>query len=215
MELAEFTNRMWTEYPRDLCHNRPGTRPNLEKAVKKIDKSLYKQILLDMDALKRYDRLEKEPDRWPHASRFLNGEYWTRVLESVMHKKEVKKEPDKCKCGQPVDIGPTGECAECYAKRTDPNLQRRKNALQSINLYSPGQSRSEVIENCRALMSPKLKSGEAYKTREIPFLKHLSKDSTEMEQDSTQSNTEVIYGEEWFKENAERIYGETGMKIDL
>lgn len=208
MELPEFVNRLWTEYPRDLCHKRPGTKPNLESAAKKIKVTQYKQILLDMDALKRYDRLDKDPDRWPAASRFLNGQYWTRVLESVMHKKE--KKPDKfCKCGQVVDIAPTGECVECYAKRTDPNQQRRKNALQSISLYSPGQSRSQVIENCRELMSPKLKSGEVFKTRKIPFLQTSLKDS---EPESQPSSTEVCYGEEWFRENADRIYGATRIK---
>lgn len=214
MNLAEFTTRLWTEYPRDLCHNRPGTKPNLEKAAKKIKVIEYKQILLDMDALKRYDRQEVKPDRWPHASRFLNGRYWERIVESVMHRKE-KKAPEKCKCGNPVDIGPTGECVECYAKRTDQNQHKRKSVLESINLYSPGQSRSEVIANCKEMMSPSVKSGEAFKSREIPYLKNLSKPLTEPEKDSTPSNSEVIYGEEWFKENAERIYGSIGMKFDV
>lgn len=213
MDLAEFTARMWTEYPRDLCHNKPGHKARVEKAAQKIDKSLYKQILLDMDALKRYDRKQHQPDRWPLISSFLNGRYWERLIDSVMEtKKAEKKEPEKCKCGHPVEIGPTGECAECYAKRTDPNLQRRKNALESINLYSPGQSRSEVIENCRAALLPQINSGSCYKVKPIPFLQNSSKPS---EPESLESNTKVIYGEEWFKENAERIYGGTGVKFDV
>lgn len=211
MNLAEFTTRLWTEYPMDLCHNRPGTKPNLEKAAKKIKVIEYKQILLDMDALKRYDRQEVKPDRWPHASRFLNGRYWERIVESVMHRKE-KKEPEKCKCGNPVDIGPTGECVECYAKRTDKNKQKRKSVLQNISLYSPGQSRLEVIENCKAALLPRMNSESLYKVKPIPFLQHSSKPS---EPESSDSNTEVVYGEEWFKENAERIYGSIGMKFDV
>ena len=211
MTLQEFIDRMWTEYPRDLCHNRPGHKARLEKAAKKIDKSLYKKILLDMDALKRYDRKQHQPDRWPLISSFLNGKYWERMVDSVMDiKKKKEKKTEYCKCGKPVDIAPTGECVECYAKRTDQNQQKRKNALESINLYSPGQSRSEVIENCRAAMLPKLRSGEAFKTQTIPFLQNSSKD---LEDESTPSSTEVIYGEEWFLENAERVYGAIGIRF--
>ena len=211
MDITEFVNRLWTEYPRDLCHKRPGTKPNLESAAKKVKVTEYKQILLDMDALKRYDRMDKDPDRWPAASRWLNGQYWTRVLESVMQKKE--KKPDKfCKCGQVVDIAPTGECVECYAKRTDQNLHKRKNVLQDLGLYKEGQSRSEVIANCREALLPQVNSGSCYKVKPIPFLQSSSKSS---EPESSESSTKVIYGEEWFKENAERVYGATGMKFDV
>jgi len=211
MNLAEFTARMWTEYPRDLCHNRPGHKARLETAAKKIDKNLYKQILLDMDALKRYDRKQHRPDRWPLISTFLNQRCWERLIDSVMELKKKEEKPTQyCKCGKPVDIAPTGECVECYAKRTDQNQQKRKSVLQNISLYKPGQSRAEVIANCKAAMLPSVRSGEAYKTQTIPFLKNSSKD---LDQESEPSNTRVIYGEEWFKENSERIYGALGVKF--
>ena len=214
MEFEEFTRRLWTEYPRDLCHNRPGTKPLMERAAKKIKKSEYNQILLDIDALKRYDRKDINPDRWPAISVFLNQQRWTRLVDSVMEvqKKAEKKPRAVCQCGQFVDIVPTGECAECYATRNDRWLHKRKDALMNLCLYSPGQSRREVIENCKAEMLTKVKSGEVYKTQKIPFLKNLLPDSVK---ESEPSSTKIIYGEEWFRENADRLYGTLGIKFKV
>jgi len=204
MDLPEFVNRLWTEYPRDLCHHRPGTKPNLESAAKKIKVTQYKQILLDMDALKRYDRLDKDPDRWPAASRFLNGQYWTRVLESVMNKKESK--PDKkCKCGQPVAI--RMECINCYSKRTE-NRQKHKENLSDIGLYSPGMSIAELSKKCKergsvnGTFSPSHLIAECLQTLSMKqALKSSPQKTLETEDTGSQKSPYPVGSREWFKQN--------------
>ena len=207
LETTEMFEKIWDIYPKDLCHNRKGSRPEALKALNKYSDELQKRIYLDIIALRDYDRKQHKPDRWPYISTFLNQRRFERTIDTVEEVKEVKIK--YCKCGSIADVKGV-VCQKCVAAKSDRYLQKRKNVLTNLLNLSPGQSRQDVIDRCKELMLTKVQSGEAYKTAEIPYLKSLSRP---LEVESTQSNTEVIYGEDWFRENAEKLRKTLGIKI--
>ena len=75
----EFFKKLWFSYPRDLCHDKKGSKVAAQNAAKKI-KDDYERILMNLDALIKHDRKDPKPDRWPHVSTWLNQAYYDREI---------------------------------------------------------------------------------------------------------------------------------------
>lgn len=154
-ELQEWFDRVWFSYPKDLTHNKKGAKPPAMKAAEKIYKSggieELNRITGNIEALMRYDRAELKsggkPDRWPHFSTFLNNGYYDREIESYT---ELKKNQEKCKCGNPVDIQEL--CLKCF--ETQPHDWKREmyDRLKAMGLAKrKDETKSEYAKRCRSV----------------------------------------------------------------
>ena len=145
--MTDF-NEFWLSYPKDLCHNKKGSKFNAQKAWKKLKPEEQEQVVFDMKALIRYDRQDKDAYRWPMCSTFLNQRYWQREIESTAELRERQKF-DLCQCGLEVHGPRFTECTDCLLKRVDPWKKRRIQTLKDMGLYVDGESVSEVIGRCK------------------------------------------------------------------
>jgi len=88
MTLEEFFQKMWFSYPNDLCHGKKGSKVAAMNACKKLKENEFDTVLANIEALKRYDRKDQKPDRWPHVSTFINQAYYDRDIGSTIELKE-------------------------------------------------------------------------------------------------------------------------------
>lgn len=72
--IEEMFEKLWTQYPADLCKGKRGGRQPAFKAFKKInpDETEFKRIMVNMKAMIRADRGDKDSYRWPFVSSYLN-----------------------------------------------------------------------------------------------------------------------------------------------
>ena len=88
MKYDEFFGKLWFGYPKNLCHDKKGTKFNAQKACKKLPESEYEKILMNMEALIKYDMKDPKPDRWPHVSSWINQGYYDREIGSTTEQRE-------------------------------------------------------------------------------------------------------------------------------
>ena len=88
MKFDEFFGKLWFGYPKNLCHDKKGTKFNAQKACKKLPESEYEKILMNMEALIKYDMKDPKPDRWPHVSSWINQGYYDREIGSTTEQRE-------------------------------------------------------------------------------------------------------------------------------
>ena len=88
MTFDEFFGKLWFGYPKNLCHDKKGTKFNAQKACKKLPESEYERILMSMEALIKYDMKDAKPDRWPHLSTWINQGYYDREIGSTTEQRE-------------------------------------------------------------------------------------------------------------------------------
>jgi hypothetical protein len=81
MELDDFFEKLWFEYPADLCHGKKGSKVAAKNAAKKLKADEYEGILRSMKELIRFDRKDPKPDRWPHVSTWINQAYYDRDID--------------------------------------------------------------------------------------------------------------------------------------
>lgn len=93
MDFNQFFADLWLKYPKDLCHNKKGAKIAATNAAKKIKPDQYQYILNCMDELTRYDRKDREPDRWPHLSTWLNQGYYDRDVVAYEERQQVQELP--------------------------------------------------------------------------------------------------------------------------
>lgn len=77
MTLEEMLNKLWWAYDSDLCHNKRGGRAVALRALSKRignppDEQKFNLILEGTKAHVRYAKTQKEPDRFPFISTWLN-----------------------------------------------------------------------------------------------------------------------------------------------
>lgn len=152
MELEEFVDKLWLTYPSDLCHKKKGTKVNAMKAAKKLKPEQYDKILLDIEALKKYDRKEPKPDRWPHVSTFLNSGYYGREIGSTTEQRErvAQKECQWDNCSFPVHGSQFKYCTDHQYESTDPFKPRRKKVMVKLGLVpEKGETRKQWADKCR------------------------------------------------------------------
>jgi hypothetical protein len=148
VELSDFFDKLWFGYPNDLCHGKKGSKFRAQKMCEKLDPDQFKKILMNMEALIRFDRGDSKPDRWPHVSTFINQGYYDREIPSVAEQK-LKIEAEKCQCGQDV-IGPKYDtCEVCFYRKNDQWMNRRVAALKKMDILQEGMSYQQVIDRCK------------------------------------------------------------------
>ena len=149
-ELEEWFNKFWLTYPNDLCHKKKGSRMAALKALKKKkpDQSLLTHIWNNTMALIKYDHrclnAGEKVDRWPHASTYLNQEYYDREIETVQAMQE-RKAKEKCSCGSEAMVPFKGQmvCARCYSRLSGHDRQAYE-YLKSIGMgANPGESKHD------------------------------------------------------------------------
>jgi len=146
MEYDEFFKDFWFKYPKDLCHGKKGTKFNAQKACRKLKPEQYKEILMNMDALIRYDRKDMKPDRWPHASTFINQGYYDREIGSVAEMQE-RQSLGICSvegCNQEVH-GPSFKTCGFHIPNETGDMLKESWTRTGINFKSP-----TLIDECRA-----------------------------------------------------------------
>jgi len=74
MTLEDKFEKLWTQYPRDLCKGKRGGRQPAFKAFKKInpDDTEFERIMANMKAMIRADKSDPDAYRWPFVSSYLN-----------------------------------------------------------------------------------------------------------------------------------------------
>ena len=160
MTLDEFFEKLWFGYPSDLCHKKPGVKQKAYIAAKKINPDQYETILKNTEALKRYDRQDTKPDRWPHCSTYLNQAYYDRPLGTVMELKQ-KREAQICSkegCNEEA----IGERFRVCAKHTEihENRLNMMKILKDLGIARPGQSLQELSAACREYLLTSEASGK-------------------------------------------------------
>ncbi len=145
IEYSESFNKFWHTYPTDLAQGKPGSKFKAYQAWEKYTDEEQERIQFDTEALIRYDRQDSKPDRWPHASTYLNQRYFERPIGSVTEKRVTAL--DKCHCGEEV-IGPKFDVC---AKHLESHAERLKmmSILKEIGCAKPGQSLQELSQSCR------------------------------------------------------------------
>ena len=154
--MTDFST-FWHKYPKDLCHNKKGSKFTAEKAWNKLKPEEQERCLFDMNALIKYDRQDKDAYRWPMCSTFLNQRYWERDIDPVTEREP--QELKKCtECDQPT-IGP--RYSVC-AKHTESHAARLKmmQILKQIGVATPGQSLQELSQSCREYLLTSGASGK-------------------------------------------------------
>ena len=83
--MTEYPDKFiefWETYPNELAHKKKGIKQKAFEAWEKLKD--HDEILRKTRELIRYDRhclsLGEKPDRWPHASSYLNGGYYDREI---------------------------------------------------------------------------------------------------------------------------------------
>jgi hypothetical protein len=155
IQYSEQFNKFWHLYPTDLAQGKPGSKFKAYQAWEKYSDEEQERIIFDTEALIRHDRRDSKPDRWPHASTYLNQRYFERPIGTVSD--TVRVVLDTCHCGQEV-IGP--KYSVC-AKHLEDHAQRLKmmNILKEIGCAKPGQSLQELSQSCREYLQASAKSG--------------------------------------------------------
>ena len=89
-QINEWYKVLYQVYPNDLSHGKKGNEIPIKNAMRKkiTSQAKFDEIKLSIQALTRYDRMDKEPDRWPLISTFLNQEYYNRQIGSTAELKE-------------------------------------------------------------------------------------------------------------------------------
>lgn len=129
-EFEQWFTSFWWLYPNDLCDKKKGSKFKAKQAAEKLYKKggieELVRIKLNTEALIRYDNKEYQrngrPDRWPHASSYLNQGYYDREIESVSEKHVPIS--STCFCGQEAIV--MGQCHTCYYKNDSRELDRKK-----------------------------------------------------------------------------------------
>lgn len=149
-ELEEWFNKFWLTYPNDLSHKKKGSKVAAFKALKKKkpDVKLLTHIWNNTMALIKYDHrclnAGEKVDRWPHASTYLNQDYYDREIETVQAM-EARKEKEKCKCGAEAEVRFKGRliCVKCYRRESGADRQTYEH-LKSIGMgIKPGESKHD------------------------------------------------------------------------
>jgi len=152
MNLDEFFNRLWFSYPEDLCHGKKGAKVPAKNACKKLKPEQYQTILDNVDALKRYDRKDQRPDRWPHVSTFINQAYYDRDIGSTVELKERQRLAG-CQwndCQLEVHGSRYIYCTDHQYESTDPWKPFRKQAIKDMGLLPcKGESLKDWGQRCK------------------------------------------------------------------
>ena len=157
--MTDF-NLFWESYPVQLC-NRKGSKKKALEIWEKIPESEYGKILTNMRELARADMKCKQMGGkrsdwiWPMVTTWLNGERWADITD-LKQSADLEKLSQSCKCGKPVDFGPTKQCWGCYEKDHKPNLSANREALRKIGFtMQDGESRADYNARCRAYCQQK------------------------------------------------------------
>jgi hypothetical protein len=147
ISFEDFFSKLWFCYPEDLCHGKKGVKFKAQKACEKLKPEQYNQILMNVEALKKYDRQDVKPDRWPHVSTFINQAYYDRDIGSATELKEKRESQICTECDQET-IGPRYTVCP---KHTETHAARLKmmSILKEIGVATPGQSLQELSQSCQ------------------------------------------------------------------
>ena len=154
----EFT-QFWSIYPNDLAMGKPGSKHKASLAWEKIKPEDQKEVMLATRELIKHDRSDIKPDRWPHASTYLNQQYYTRPIESKTEK-AVKSSVACGICGADADIPKVRRCVECYAREVDRWAEKRKQICLEIIPIASGESKLDYCLRVKDKLLADLKSGK-------------------------------------------------------
>jgi hypothetical protein len=156
-----FMEEFWPTYPARFCSKKSkGSRAIALKHMLK-HKPGEKERVRILGNLKAQIRAhQKKPESeqkwWKNGETYCYNGLWEDEIESMMEVEQKSNKITVCKCGQLAHGPQYSECPDCLLERVDalPGdhrwLHKRKNVLMNLGLYSPGQSRSDVISRCKA-----------------------------------------------------------------
>ena len=155
-DIQNWYKVLYRDYPNDLCHGKKGNEIPIKSAMRKKINSQGKfdEIIRNIKALIKYDRLDNKPDRWPLISTFLNQEYYNRNIGSTAELKE-KQEVNKC-CIADCKNDVVGESYPyCYDHVPNAHSDLLAKAWKTTGLKygSP-----DFVNECRAMCKSGMKS---------------------------------------------------------
>ena len=149
IEYTEQFNRFWLMYPVNLAQGKPGSKFKAFQAWEKLSGEEQERVIFDTEALIRYDRGDSRPDRWPHASTYINQRYFERPIGSVTQQRQTVTET--CSECDSLVIGPRYSTCEKHLETKQERLNHTQN-LKDLGLLTPGLSLSELASRCRAYL---------------------------------------------------------------
>ena len=163
MTLEEwFDTKLWPYY-RSLSHlhdDRPGIKKKAWERVEKMNLTeedmthIYDKTL----ALAKYDmkrrQSNKEVDRWPHLSTYLNQGYFDREIDrysDLARQDREKEDKESCQCGLPV-THPMGNCYICYSRLSEKHDPLRTEKIEVWKRHGLAQKTGETNNDYRVRM---------------------------------------------------------------
>lgn len=144
-DLDAWFEKFWWGYGGQkgrLAHGKKGSKFKAKQAAQAILKKggpqELERILDNMNALIKFDTQELDkggqPDRWPHASTFLNQGYFDREIDRGEAEEKRQRSNPKCECGADAvaPIGSTLYCNECFIRTHEDCKRHRINMATSL-----------------------------------------------------------------------------------
>jgi len=117
---------------------------------KELDEAEMTRIYNAVVAQTKYFKLKASAGEWVKGKGlgvwYNQGIYNEEFIDESAADIAERREKKHCQCGQPVEV--RTECMKCYSKRTE-DKHKLASVLNSLGLYSPGQSLQEISQNCR------------------------------------------------------------------
>ena len=141
-----FIHQFWPVYPSKWCRNGKGSRQQALNSMLKHspDEQERSRILGNLRAQVRADKGNQNRKWWCIGVTYVNNQMWEDTIEI---EEETKKDTKFCQCGEET-IGPRYPVCPKHLE-TKEQEHKLTSVLNSLGLYSPGQSLQDLSENCR------------------------------------------------------------------
>lgn len=155
--ISDWFEIFWRTYPSDLSHGKKGSKGMALKAMLKTkpDEEERTRILANLKAQIRAAKQDPKPDRWKHATTYINNRLWEDEIESMVELKE-RTQPKKCQwndCKMCVHGSNYQYCTDHLYESTDPWKPYRKQAIQQLGLMpEQGESVKQWGVRCKEFL---------------------------------------------------------------
>jgi|GEM_PF-3989891 len=152
MTEEEQFNKLWFQYPTDLCKNKRGGKQPAFQAFKKLklDEDQYNTLLLNMAAQVRNDRKDPDAYRWPFVSTYLNQRRFDDVVNIV---EKPTYTANKCSvngCNQDVHGSRFIHCIDHLPETNRILLNKMRQKYVDLGLVrDKDETKQQHLDRCR------------------------------------------------------------------
>ena len=168
-ESDEYFDKLWKQYPTDLCQGKKGASKTARESWNKyfknfggFDETEAKRIIHLTKVGAIHCRKDFKPDRWKFLSTYINQEVWADVLEWDGKEKKEKSDLKRCaekECNYFVHGEKYDYCCDHLYANNDTHKEQRKKAMTDIGMLpKQGESPSDWAKRCREQVSGRLKT---------------------------------------------------------